>query len=166
MEKELSELTHANSKAVVMEVLGNAVGWFFSTGDAARKFGHRTSTITERIKKGLVVEGVGFRYPKKGETTESFPCLSPERKWKEKPKKQPRERKKPVFVSDDVELNHDKYAIVSYEVINLRVCVTKCTVMEHPQPFVGSAKCARCTYFKGRNKMTHEVACANKLRKV
>lgn len=63
------------------------------------------------------------------------------------------------FVSDDQELDSERYKIVKYEVRNLRECITPCPYRDYPKPMVGSGACLTCTSFKGRNKKTHEVAC-------
>ena len=65
-----------------------------------------------------------------------------------------------VFRSDDVELD-PKYRIVTYEVRNLRECITPCPYRDDlPRPMIGSVNCVKCGSFKGRNKATHQVACS------
>jgi len=46
------------SKVVVMEVFDKPVGWFESITDAARKLGYNKDSISNRIKKDLVISGV------------------------------------------------------------------------------------------------------------
>lgn len=159
-------MNYGAMKAVVMEIGGVPQGRFDCTGDAARMFGITTSNMTNRILKKLVVNNVLFRYPREGEDLSSVPCLSPHRMRKEKPQKVKRVKKRHEYKSDDVELDREKYIIVPYEVRDLRVCITKCTYREFPQPLVGSADCVKCPFFKGRNKKTHEVACSNSMRTI
>lgn len=65
-----------------------------------------------------------------------------------------------TFRSDDVELD-PKYRIVTYEVRNLRECITPCPYRDDiPRPMIGSVNCVKCGSFKGRNKATHQVACS------
>lgn len=65
-----------------------------------------------------------------------------------------------VFRSDDVELD-PKYRIITYEVRNVRECITPCPYRDDcPKPMIGSVNCVRCGSFKGRNKKTHQVACS------
>lgn len=59
----------------------------------------------------------------------------------------------------DVELDRDKFPILSYEVKFKRVSITPCPYAEYPKPMIGSWKCQRCRSFKGINRNTHEVAC-------
>lgn len=164
-----------NSKPVVMEIDGAVVGRFDCISDAARRFGHRTSTITNRIERRAVVDGVLLRYPEKGEDIGSFTSLSPQREQNcisraegrtQKPAPKPGRKPKPSRSGgDDVELDAEKYVIVPYEVVNRRVCITRCRIKEAPQPLVGSAGCMKCPSFRGRNKKTHQVACSHALRK-
>lgn len=60
-----------------MEVFDKPVGWFESITDAARKLGYNKDSISNRIKKDLVVLGVRIRYPKEGEEYTNLPNLSP-----------------------------------------------------------------------------------------
>ena len=41
-----------------MEVFDKPVGWFESITDAARKLGYNKDSISNRIKKDLVISGV------------------------------------------------------------------------------------------------------------
>ena len=68
--------------------------------------------------------------------------------------------KERVFKSDDTELD-PKYRIITYEVRNVRECITPCPYRDDcPKPMIGSVNCVRCGSFKGRNKKTHQVACS------
>ena len=160
-----------NAKAVVMEVDGEVVGWFDCTSDAARKFGHGISTISKRIERRAVVNGVLLRYPRAGEDVEALASLSPQREQayidraKVRPLKPGRKPKPSLSNGDDVELDAERYVIVPYEVVNKRVCITKCRIKDRPQPLVGSVACMKCPSFRGRNRKTHQVACNNVLRK-
>lgn len=159
-----------NAKPVIMEVFGEIVGYYNSTTDAAKKFNRYATTITKRVERGSVIDCVLLRYPNDDEDYKSYKCLSPKVMEKETPREKPvkierPKKEKKVFNYDD-ELDAEKYTIVNYEVKNLRICVTKCTVRDYPQPLVGSAACVRCPSFKGRNKKTHQVACSHILRKI
>lgn len=162
---ETNNTFYPNSKPVIMEVLGNPIGWFDCITDVARKFGHTTSTITKRIERKAVINGVLIRFPNEGENIESLPYLSPPKKYgklgKIKSKRITKKEKEISYKNDDVELDREKYNIVKYEVRNLRVCITRCAYRDYPQPLVGSAACVQCHYFRGRNKKDHEVACSN-----
>lgn len=157
-----------NAKPVIMEVFGEIVGYYNSTSDAAKHLNRYTTTITKRVEREAVIDCILLRYPRDNEDYQSYKCLSPMRLEKELPKKNPQKRGRPkkegkVYNYDD-ELD-DKYTLVDYEVKDLRICITKCTVRDFPQPLVGSAACARCPSFKGRNKKTHQVACSHILRR-
>ena len=154
-------------KRVVMMAGDTPVGYFDCIGDAARMAGIYTSNMTSRIKTGYTKDGVSFRFVKDKESLKDIPCLSPERKRGEKfvatekkPKlARPKKEKKSIFENDDTELNREKYLILKYEVRNLRECITPCPFKEYSKPMIGSAKCIKCSSFKGRNRTTHEVAC-------
>jgi len=148
-----------------MEVLDKPVGWFDSITDAARKLGYNKDSISNRIKKDLVISGVRIRYPKEGEEYTSLPNLSPPKVYgkSERPKgnrggkkkaEKPKEEKKEVFK----ELNREKYSIIPYEVRNVLQCITPCPYMLSPKIMVGSVKCQKCGSFRGKDKRTHEVA--------
>lgn len=148
-----------------MEVFDNPVGWFDCISDVARKFGHSVTTITKRIERGVVINGVKIRYPKEGEDLSAIPYLSPPKKYgrtvkvksirkvgrpkKERPEPRPKE----------TVLNREKYNIISYEVRNKVECITPCPYMLSPKTLVGSTRCQKCTSFRGSNRKTHEVAC-------
>ena len=143
-----------------MMVNGSPYGIFERLGDAARMFGISPAAMYHRIQRGTVVGNVKFRYEKIGEELKDVFNLSPKRKARKTVNKQAK------FKSDDVELDGNKYTIVPYKVRNIRECITRCVCKEFPQPFVGSVECARCPSFRGRNKNTHEVACANSMRRL
>lgn len=170
---------YPNSKVVIMEVTGKPVGWFDCISDVARMLGTTTSTITNRIKRGAIIDGILIRYPKDKEDFILLPYLSPSKKYgntgravsrktklpdKSIPKEKPPrpEPKKKVYKTDDVELDREQYRILAYEVKNIRVSITPCPFKGSPKPMVGSGNCVRCSSFRGRNKVTHEVACSRK----
>lgn len=160
---------YSNSKKVVMEVFDNPVGWFDCISDVARKFGHSITTITSRIQRGSVINGVRIRFPKEGEDLSSIPYLSPPKEYGKirKPKSafkvgRPEKPVKPLKQKPEpkeVELDREKYNIIRYEVRNLFECITPCPYMLSPKTMVGSFKCQKCFSFKGINRKTHEVAC-------
>lgn len=158
--------SYTNSKKVVMEVFGNPVGWFDCISDVARKFGHSVTTITSRIQRGSVINGVRIRFPKEGEDLSSIPYLSPPKNHgrMEKPKSvnkvgRPKKPVKPKPEPKEVVLDREKYNIIRYEVRNQFECITPCPYMLSPKTLVGSTKCQKCFSFKGINRKTHEVAC-------
>lgn len=152
-------MNHIN-KMVVVEENEVEIGYFESLSDAARKYKTYTSTITNRILKGIVKNGIRFRYYT--EEDKHLPNLSPERTPKyvkyNKTLKGGR-----AFKGDDIELDRKRYNIIAYEVKHNRICITPCPLRDNPRPFVGSARCAGCSSFHGRNKKTHEVACSRKI---
>ena len=151
-----------NRKHVVVEIGGKPTNVFNSMRQAGIAFGLSVSGLYDRIIKGRIVDNVFFRFALDGEDLSGIPNTTPKRKIPIR--KYPSKEK--AYKSDDVELNREKYIIVPYEVRNLRVCITKCTYREFPQPLVGSADCVKCPFFKGRNKKTHEVACSNSMRTI
>lgn len=151
-----------NRKNIVVEMRGKRTNVFNSMRQAGIAFGLSVSGLYDRIIKGRIVDGVLFRFELEGEDLSGIPNTTPERRIPIR--KYPKKEK--VYKSDDTELDREKYNIVPYEVRDLRVCITKCTNREFPQPLVGSAECVRCPFFKGRNKKTHEVACSNSMRTI
>ena len=155
-------------KPVVMLVGGKPVGRFDCIGDAAKMFNVQTSTLTNRILRGAVVDNVQFRF-RESDEDDALINMSPQRAKAKKPTEHTiskvKPKKKPKYKSDDVDLTNTKFTIVPYEVKYGRVCVTRCTALEAPQPFVGSAQCANCPHFHGRNKKTHQVSCSSILRR-
>lgn len=157
--------TYANSKKVVMEVLGKPIGWFDCISDVARRFGNSVTTITRRIEREAVINGVLIRYPNESDDLEAMERLSPPKKYgstvkvksihkigrpkKERPEPQPKE----------TVLNRDKYNIIPYQVRNKVECVTPCPYMLSPKILVGSTRCQKCVSFRGIDRKTHEVAC-------
>ena len=155
-------------KPVVMMVCGNPVGRFDCIGDAAKMLNIQTTTLTNRILRGAVVNDIQFRF-RESDEDDALTNMSPQREKAKKPTEQTiskvKVKKKLKYKSDDVDLTNTKYTIVPYEVKYGRVCVTRCTALEAPQPFVGSAQCANCPHFHGRNKKTHQVSCSNIIRR-
>lgn len=157
-------MNYGVTKKVVMVENGEPKAVFVSTSDAARKVGVTTTTMTNRIKRGAVVDGALFRYTTAEDDLSSLPTLSvpvgSEQvvNVKRKKRKESSPTPKP-FKSDDVELNREKYRIMPYEVRDKRVCITPCPLREPPRPKIGSVECMRCPSNKGRNRKTHEVAC-------
>lgn len=152
-----------------MEVFDNPVGWFDCISDVARKFGHSITTITKRIERGAVINGVRIRFPKEGEDLGAIPYLSPPKKYGriEKPKsvfkvgrpEKPAKVEKSKPEPKEVELDRENCNIIRYEVRNKCECITPCPHMLPPKTMVGSFKCQKCASFKGINRKTHEVAC-------
>ena len=142
---------------------GEIIYTFDSTKDCGIYYALRGTTILNRIRSGKVVGGLRFRYREDDEQIDESLNLSPKRDKGIHPSDKKRKYKE--FKPDDVDLTNVNHAIVSYEVRHKRVCITRCTVLEHPQPFVGSVLCAKCPYFKGRNKKTHQVACSHLQRR-
>ncbi len=149
-------------KQVVMMVGGNPVGRFDCINDVARMLNITATAITSRILREAVIDNVRFRF-REGAADDELPNMSPEKPSQPKPSKI--KLKKITYKSDDDDLSDTKYTIVPYEVKNGRICITRCTTLDAPQPFVGSGRCAKCPHFQGRNKKTHEVACSNILRR-
>ena len=149
---------------VVMSEDGTPLHTFDSMVDCGRYYGLSGTAIGLRIKAGSVVNGLRFVKKAKDETFDGIPNLSPKRDRGLLPS--PKKRNYKEFKSDDVDMSIMNYPIVKYEVRYKRVCITRCTVLDQPQPLIGSGECAKCPYFKGRNRKTHEVACSNQLRKL
>lgn len=152
-------------KPVVILVEGKPNGFYECIGDAAKAIGVRTSTITNRVASGREVNGVSYRYPNEGEI-DTLPNLSPPRIRKKVEPQPPKPKREPKKIadckSDDTKLDRDSYTIVSYEVRNIRECITPCPFLDIPKPKVGSLACVNCGSFKGREKRTHEVACSRR----
>lgn len=150
-------------KQVVMLVGGKPVGRFDCINDVARMLNVTATAITSRILRGAVIDNVRFRF-REGAADDELPNMSPK---KPSQPKLPKVKLKEIteYKSDDDDLSDSKYTIVPYEVKNGRICITRCTALDAPQPFVGSGRCAKCPHFQGRNKKTHEVACSSILRK-
>lgn len=146
-----------------MMVGGKPVGRFDCINDVARMLNVTATAITSRILREAVIDNVRFRF-REGADDDTLPNMSPETG---KSPKIPKIRLKKLteYKSDDDDLTDTKYTIVPYEVKSGRICITRCTALEAPQPFVGSGRCARCSHFQGRNKKTHQVACSNILRR-
>lgn len=156
---------YANSKRVVMEVLGKPIGWFDCISDVARKFGHCIDTITKRIEREAVINGVLIRYPNESDDLEAMEYLSPPKKYGKtgkvksirkvgRPKKE-----RPELKPKETVLNREKYNIIPYEVRNKVECITPCPYMLSPKTLVGSTRCQKCVSFRGIDRKTHEVAC-------
>ena len=150
-------------KQVVMMVGGKPVGRFDCIGDVARMLNRTATAITSRILRGAVIDNVRYRF-REGAADDELPNMSPKKPSLPKPSKI-KLKKMTEYKSDDDDLSDTKYTIVPYEVKNGRICITRCTALEAPQPFVGSGRCAKCPHFQGRNKKTHQVACSNILRR-
>ena len=148
---------------VVSSEAGEIIHTFDSAKDCGMYYALSGTTILNRIRSGKVVNGLRFRYREDDEQIDESLNLSPKRDKGIHPADKKRKYKE--FKSDDVDLTNTNHAIVPYEVRHKRVCITRCTVLEHPQPFVGSVLCAKCPYFKGRNKKTHQVACSHLQRR-
>lgn len=175
---------YANSKKVILELNGEILGWYDCISDVGRRLGNSTTTITNRIKSGRVVNGYLARWPNEEDDLNKIPNLSPPRLYGHTPK-----LKKGTCVDEngnlieketgkmrirnvvkheekpekEVVLDREKYLIIKYEVRNKVQCITPCPFMCSPKTMVGSPKCQSCYAFKGRDKKTHEVACKRKL---
>ena len=151
-----------------MEVHGSAQCRFSSIYEASRTVGLSVPAIIARITRNSIVEGIRFSYEENPPTNEEH--TKPKKQYiKPKPVPKaprgtkPKEEKR--YELKQKPLNRDKYTIVPYEVKNKRVCITKCTVVDFPQPFIGSFNCQKCPHFQGIDRVTHEVACSNLFRK-
>lgn len=135
---------------VVSDLDGNIVYRFSSVMEAARKFNTKHANMLYWIRTNYIKDDMVFAFenPNDEEHHTSYKIY-----------------RKATKKDEDIDLNGSKFAIVPYEVRNVRVCVTRCTIREYPQPFIGSAECARCPSFRGRNKKTHQVACSHIMRR-
>lgn len=141
-----------------MRCVTKVVGTHHVTGDQVRfdtikeaaKFAKmKSSTLAFRIKtRSKLLDGNGYHYEMIEPTEEELL-----RRVKRKEKQTER-----VFRSDDAVLD-TKYRIVTYQTRNLRECITPCPYRDNPKPMIGSVNCVRCSSFRGRNKVTHQVAC-------
>lgn len=138
-------------KILIKNEKGEVVQSFDSVKQAAQHFGISATTMSYRAKTDYTKDGFTTCYE-----TNRMP-LGSKKKWIPKNYR---------FQDDNTELDRDKYAIVKYEVVHKRICITPCPFKRAPKPLVGSASCLICSSFKGRNINSHEVACSNLLSKV
>lgn len=147
-------------KPIIMEVAGTQKLRFSSISEASRIIGMSVPAIINRIVRKSVVGGVRFYYDTNPSSSESIPKAPKDTEITIPQKKVVRrhnQKSKP--------LNREKYAIVPYEKKHGVMCITKCTVVDFPQPFVGSVRCCQCPHHQGIDREAQEVACSNLFRK-
>lgn len=124
---------------------------FDSVNQVSEFAGVAASSISHRLKTGSIDRN-GYYYIV-DDNTELTDGQIKYRKYKQG-------KRTATYKNDDAVLDRDTYKIVKYEVRNLRESITPCPFKCNPKPMVGGGYCVRCGSFKGRNKVTHEVACS------
>ena len=135
-----------NKRIKVMGRHGKVVKEFDSIKACAREYKLQPATIMYRLRTDRYFNEEYFEFVDPSYTDGAY-------------------KKKTIYAVDRKEIDRKNYRIINYEVRNQRECVTPCTIKSIPRPFVGSAACANCKYFKGRNRLTHEVACAYRTKR-
>ena len=125
---------------------GEIVNRYESIHDVSRKLKVLHPNVLYWVRTGYIKDGLKYEF----ENKEDNAPFTSYKYYHTKPK-------------DNVELNRDKWHIIKYEVINKRVSITPCPYRRYPKPMVGSGLCQGCSSFRGRNKISHEVACGKKL---
>lgn len=132
-------------RVIVKDALSKKVVKVFdSVTKAAKFFGVTGSALHHRYKKGLVYDGYLIEYSDEAPIAENFV------------------EKTSKHTLDECELDRERYNIIKYEVKYGHICITPCPFLEAPKPMVGSGKCIRCSRNRGRNRITHEIACSRK----
>lgn len=144
---------------------GEIIGIFASQRDAARVLGVHATTIANRISRASVTDECTFRYATDEETAvlHTLARIARVEAEPQNPRPKPEEKKperKRVYKSDDKPLESMRGTLVSYDITPDRRCVTPCPYRDAPKPMVGSAGCARCPSFHGRNRQLRKVACS------
>lgn len=134
-------------KAVAKNENGDVVQTFESVNDAAQFFNMKHTLLLYYIKRGIQINGLYVDYLEERSPIKKKKTYIP---------------KKCHFEEKEVELDREKYLIIKYEVKDKRICITPCPFMDAPKHMVGSGKCITCSRNRGRNKSTHEIACAKK----
>lgn len=129
---------------------GELLFTFPSINKCAEHFCVQVGTILYRISKGFSYDGMVFSFVD-GDRREAVP------------KKPPKPKKIKRVMREEVELDRTKYKILPYEVKYKHICVTKCPFISEKTIFIGSALCANCKSFRGRDRKTQEVACNRKM---
>jgi len=163
---------------IALEKGGEVVNIFPSIHKASRDLGLHVSTIKWRIERGTEVKGVLLRTVTDTEkeklcktTVQLINQVRQKKQQSEKPQKiklkgevkksgKIGRRETTRTEADDIELNSEKYSIVSYELVFGRLCITPCPYREAPKPKVGSGLCMDCPSFRGRNRTKQQVACS------
>lgn len=153
-----------------MEKDGKVETIFPAIHEAARTLGKHVSSIKARISSGRAVKGILLRYITQEETDRirqmAIDMLSRDMEEKERIRleeeaaRKKAERLAAIEEEEDVELDGEKYTILSYEMVAGRVCVTPCPYKDAPKPKVGSSLCMACGSFHGRNRRKKQVACS------
>ena len=135
-------------RAVAVLRKGRVIGLFSSTGNAGRCMGFSDATVRNYINKETVKDGLSFRFAKDEETEliRAIGGLPKETDDTEEPELKA-ERK-------------SKFTIVEYEIAFGHICITPCPFRTDNKPKVGSATCAECPFFHGRNREERQVMCS------
>lgn len=135
-----------NRKPVLkVDLCGNVITRYNSVLDAAKENHCGHAAMIYRIRSGCIINNkIMFRFERPED--EDFDI----REWGCKRKKTKEAYK---------ELDASKYRILSYEVRNQVECITPCPFREHPRPMIGSAGCMKCSSFKGKDSINHQIAC-------
>lgn len=155
---------------VIMEKDGKVETIFPAIHEAARTLEKHISSIKSRIASGRTIKGIRLRYMTQEETDRirqlAIDMLSRDLEEKERIRleeeaaKKKAERLAALEEKEDVELDGEKFTILSYELMAGRVCVTPCPYKDAPKPKVGSSLCMACGSFHGRNRKKKQVACS------
>lgn len=151
---------------VTLERGGKVISIFATMQDAAKSLGMHVSTIQWRVERGRDVKGERIRLATEAEKRKlresKLKELIEKRRIKERSStKKDTYVKESEFELDGVKLDGEKYRIVNYEITPWRLCITPCPFKESPKPMVGSAACATCCSFHGRDLVRRQVACSD-----
>lgn len=137
-------MSRSGKPVVVHDLDGNFLERYYSVSDAAKHYSTTHPNMLYWIRQSLV----------KGDRVFSFE--NPDDEFHHTNYNQ-YHRIKHV---EDAELDREHYAIMRYEVKFQRVSITPCPFHEYPKPMIGSGACQACSFFKGRDRKTREVACS------
>lgn len=151
---------------VTLERNGKIISIFATMQDAAKSLGMHVSTIQWRVERGRDVKGERMRLATEAEIRKLREAKLKESREKRRIKERASTKKdtyveESEFEMDSVKLDGEKYRIVNYEVTPWRLCITPCPFKESPKPMVGSAVCATCSSFHGRDRVRKQVACSD-----
>lgn len=144
-----SKRNREENKKTIVATSSNGKFKFKSYNHAAGYFNVSENTIKNRISKSEHIGGYRLTL-EQPENCNDIPLA-----------KEISLKTRAIKADKDTEIDLDVYIPIKYEVRYGRISITKCPYKYDDKPFVGSARCASCGSFRGRNRQQHLVACYN-----